>query len=282
MGPTGTGKSTVIDKLAPGTVAIGNDMSSCTTNVSFVNAEVDGTCVTLIDTPGFDDTNVDDVDILRQIANALELAYQEKWQLAGIIYMHRILDNRIGGVSESNLHMFQSLCGENAMRSVVLCTSMWDRVRWSAKEERDAVAREQGLKDGVWAGMLAKGATVGRFDNTEESAAALVRLLLPRGSVEPELQTELAAGTALPETASGMLLHNNLKALERKHLWKLEGLRRDMSLAHGRELQSLQAEMKAEKEKVEKQLQAKTRLVENRDREIKELKEKLKASRKCC
>ena len=86
MGATGAGKSTVshldgisrvpnaeklqfINLVSGSGMAIGQGLSSCTSKVETTDTfMLDGRLVTLIDTPGFDDSNVSDTDILKMIA----------------------------------------------------------------------------------------------------------------------------------------------------------------------------------------------------------------------
>ena len=42
--------------------------------------------------------------------------------------MHRISDNRIGGISQRNFKMFKEMCGIEAAKNVAIVTSMWDEV----------------------------------------------------------------------------------------------------------------------------------------------------------
>jgi hypothetical protein len=53
--------------------------------------------VYLIDTPGFDDTNRSDTEVLKEIARWLVASYKGKILLNGIIYLHRITDIRMQG-----------------------------------------------------------------------------------------------------------------------------------------------------------------------------------------
>ncbi|EJD50946.1 hypothetical protein AURDEDRAFT_83988 [Auricularia subglabra TFB-10046 SS5] len=282
MGPTGSGKSTIINKIVPGGARVGDTMVSCTSEVSFVDGDVDGVHVTFIDTPGFDDTHTSDTDTLRLIANCLELAYQERWLLSGIIYMQRITDNRVGGVSAKNMRMFRTLCGEDALRNVVLCTSMWDKVLWSPAEEQTATAREAELKADFWAPMLAHGSVVSRFHNTRESAVELVRPFLHRDGVPTKLQTELAGGIPLNETDTGKLVSEDLKRLEETHRREMEILRRDMALKHGRALAGLKKELDDETASARRAREELEKLGQQRDEEIKQLRAELKKSRDCC
>ena len=87
MGPTGTGKTTVsnsspfqtyqaqpsriqfINLLSESGFKIGNELESCTDDIQFAEPfKIDGRIVTLIDTPGFDDTKLSDTSVLNMIA----------------------------------------------------------------------------------------------------------------------------------------------------------------------------------------------------------------------
>ncbi|OJA17375.1 hypothetical protein AZE42_03889 [Rhizopogon vesiculosus] len=76
MGATGSGKSTFINKASGSSLPVGRGLESCTSEVRtsrpFV---VSGRVVTLIDTPGFDDTTRSDTDILSMIAAYLSKTY---------------------------------------------------------------------------------------------------------------------------------------------------------------------------------------------------------------
>ncbi|CAL8578089.1 hypothetical protein XPA_003890 [Xanthoria parietina] len=69
MGPTGVGKSTFISKLAAKEMKIGHNLSSCTQEVEEVPCKVGNHYVILVDTPGFNDTNRSDTEILTALAD---------------------------------------------------------------------------------------------------------------------------------------------------------------------------------------------------------------------
>lgn len=46
------------------------------------------------------------------LADWLNRVYQNNVRLAGILYLHRIGDNRLGGTAMKNLRMFKKLCGD--------------------------------------------------------------------------------------------------------------------------------------------------------------------------
>jgi hypothetical protein len=68
-----------------------------------------------------------------------------------------------------NLQMFASLCGQKAMKNVVIATTMWSEVKMES-----GVRREEELKRDFWHVMLAGGCRTERFEDTYESAWSIV------------------------------------------------------------------------------------------------------------
>ena len=63
----------IINLASGSNLTVGEGLESCTYDVNVaLDFELDGRVVTLIDTPGFDDTNRSDTDILATIAGHLE------------------------------------------------------------------------------------------------------------------------------------------------------------------------------------------------------------------
>lgn len=115
--------------------------------------------VYLIDTPGFDDTNRSDNEVLSELASWLTASYKASIKLSGIIYLHRITDVRMQGSAKKNLFMFKKLCGPDALSNVILATTMWEQVT-----EDVGVAREKELMStpDFWGWMVGKGSQVYR------------------------------------------------------------------------------------------------------------------------
>lgn len=213
----------------------------------------------LLDTPGFDDTFTSDTDVLKNIAAFLSATYQKRAQLAGIIYMHRITDNRLAGSSLRNIKMFKELCGEDAYKHVVLCTSMWG----NAEDHDTAVARERQLKedDGFWGLMHARGSLIMRWDKDTASASAIIDRLLERrrkhGSAVLQIQRELVdEGRELSHTSAGQEVNRELTDAMKKWSEEIEALRtdheeametRDRQLAERLEAQELELQDKLQK-----------------------------------
>lgn len=133
------------------------------------------TTVYLIDTPGFDDTNRSDTQVLREIATWLTVSYSANIRLSGIIYLHRISDARMSGSAKKNLFMFRKLCGPHALKNVILATTMWNSV-----SERQGAARERELRStsDFWGWMVEQGSQIRRHDGSTASAMSLIRDLV--------------------------------------------------------------------------------------------------------
>jgi len=160
-------------EIATGQVGhtIGHKMKSKTSDIQAVKAPhpITREPVVFVDTPGFDDTYKSDTDIVMMVANWLIQTYQQNANLARIVYLHRITDNRMSGSLMKSLLLFTSLCGQKEMPNVVIVTTMWSEVKQSRGEER-----EEELKRVFWAEMIRQGCRVERFQDTAESAWGII------------------------------------------------------------------------------------------------------------
>ncbi|KAF8811578.1 hypothetical protein BYT27DRAFT_7183855 [Phlegmacium glaucopus] len=227
MGPTGSGKSNLIDTLTgqPGRRA-GSYLESCTTEVHAVrlfNHKIYGDRLVFVDTPGFDDTNKSDLEILEMISKWLQKVYEKQIKLAGIVYLHRITDNRMAGSPHRNLRMFGELCGDQAVKKVVLVTTMWDKAYSSApgkqkdqdRETEKLIHREKDLFEHYWKTMIDHGASTARFTNSPQSAWGIIDILLRQQEAEVLLLQEeiVDLKRALNETQAGKTLYSDLQKL---------------------------------------------------------------------
>ncbi|KAI1365559.1 hypothetical protein F5Y08DRAFT_303503 [Xylaria arbuscula] len=147
MGMTGSGKSSFIaDCTGRDDVDIGHDLSSCTNSVAIFRTELQDRDVYLIDTPGFDDIDREDVDILTAVSHYLSVSYANNVSVNGVLYLHRISDTRIGSSTRRNLGMLKALCGNDAFENVAIVTTMWSS-NHSVIEHDKQCSREQELQD---------------------------------------------------------------------------------------------------------------------------------------
>ncbi|KAG6374159.1 P-loop containing nucleoside triphosphate hydrolase protein [Boletus reticuloceps] len=175
MGITRVGKSSFIDKAAGGKkIVITNNLVSQTRTVQPVRCpHPDGRRnVVLVDTPGFDDTYLSETQILKIIAHWLKETYQKNIMLSGLLYLHRISDNRVAGASRRDLAVFKDLCGKVNMKNVVLVTTMWD-----VEDESVGSEREGQLFSVFWKDMIRLGSRTCRFQGTLESAWEIIDCL---------------------------------------------------------------------------------------------------------
>lgn len=235
-----------------------------TASISIHPGQIDDKAVYLIDTPGFDDTSRSDTEILRELATWLERSYDADIKLAGIVYLHRIQDNRVGGSGVKNIHVFRELCGTEALSSVVLATTMWDSLSKEKAEERE---EELKTKPEFWGTLVERGCTVFRQDDGAESAKRIIRHIIEarsqRGASSGILQIQeeiMVDGKELHETGAGTVLKEELEEKLREHAAKTASLEA--------ELAELQRILREEREREQKEWEKRDK--EQRDAEKRE------------
>ena len=139
------------------------------------------------------------------------LRYEQDIKLAGIIYLHRISDNRMDSVPYRNLCMFRELCGDQAMKKVVLVTTMWNK----GQTDSTLNLRERSLFNNYWKEMIDNGASTARFLNSPDSAWKIIDPILKQHETEVLLvQEELVdLKRTLNETQAGKTLYSYLQRL---------------------------------------------------------------------
>ncbi|KAH7925409.1 hypothetical protein BV22DRAFT_1129071 [Leucogyrophana mollusca] len=200
MGPTGVGKSTFINcVVGRDTMLVGNSLESCTSSIQHVVVPYPNNParrVVFVDTPSFDNTSVDDLEILRRIALWLAQSYSDKMKLAGVIYLHDISQTRMFGTSRKSLTMFRRLCGDDALKNVIIATTKWSEV-----DEDVGVDREKELARNFWQEVIDHGSRMAQFRDTRDSAWDIVDLVAPVRSLPLQIQTEVVdLGKPIPET----------------------------------------------------------------------------------
>lgn len=179
--------------------------------------------------------------------------YEDGHKLSGIIFMHRISDFRMTGMSRRNFALFRKLCGDDTLRNVVIVTSMWSEVT----AER-GLAREDELAtdDMFFKPVLDKGARMMRHDNSPATAAHILRQLVPLCRRTLLIQRELVdLDKDIAETAAGAALLQDLEEQARKqrdNLLQVELERQEALLAQDLETaQELEEERRATEVRIE-------------------------------
>ncbi|KAG6908989.1 hypothetical protein DXG01_002478 [Tephrocybe rancida] len=164
--------------------------------------------IIFVDTPGFNNSLVDDAEILRRIvlwlakssvffteqcASQLMSKYARRTKLAGVIYLHEISQARTPGPALwKNLEHLSGKIGDDGSnrggaRGVVLATTKWSEVPKEVGERR-----EQSLKDNDWEAMIGLGSQVRQYHDTNSSAWGVVEPILDHvakvHTIEEDLQ----------------------------------------------------------------------------------------------
>lgn len=226
-----------------------------TTRVQIWDFEVDGRRIHLIDTPGFDDTNRSDTDVLKDLAYWLGLSYEKKKiRLTGLIYLHPISHTRMAGTAFKNLRTFKKMVGSQSMRSVALVSTMWDERSGPEEERRDQMLRET---PEFWKDIIAEGAKPHRHGRTRDNAVAIVKSLLPNEPTVLSLQNELVnQGKELNRTEAGKEVDAGI-SLQRELLErKIEQTKADMTEALAAKDQKWVEQVAADQAKYEQQVQS--------------------------
>lgn len=107
-------------------------------------------------------------------------------KLKGIIYVHRITDQRFQQSDVKSLKILELICGHNALSNVALVTNMWHNIdRFAGQKRKEELCR------GFWAPLIGKGAAVHGFDGTEASARYIIGQLLGKREMVLQIHEEL-------------------------------------------------------------------------------------------
>ena len=163
------------------------------------------------------------------------------------------------GTGLKNLIMFQKLCGEDGLGSVVLATT-----RWSAIPLKTAEDHESQLKAEFWKAMIDNGSEVFRQDRGRESALEIIQYLIrKRRPVTLDIQRDMVdKGLELNETAAGKEIVSEAEKQNKANEEKIALIREELKEALRRkdeagkeELEELKAETEKEMRKYRDELQ---------------------------
>lgn len=248
----------------------------------------------LIDTPGFNDTDRSDVETLRVIATYLSASYSRNVFIHGIIYLHRIADNRMSGSSKHNVDMFKALCGYSTYSNVAIATTFWNQQERQTFEQREAELRDNSE---FFGGIVAEGARLFRHGELgqdvrqlQDSAQAIVRHVIAQSrlaSVILLIQHELVdEHKALEETAAGLVIAGGLNKVAEGYKRQLAALQTDLKNEIRKQDRSRKTQIAELRDEFQQQLTAaergrrvlESRMTELHEREQQALFDKLKAT----
>ncbi|KAL0630930.1 hypothetical protein Q9L58_010218 [Maublancomyces gigas] len=242
MGVTGAGKSNFIKTLTGDeNIVVGKRLKSCTKRVhESLTFRLGEDTIQMVDTPGFNDDMISDDSTLGLIAKWM-MNIPDTQKLGGILYFHRITDTRMDGGALRCVKLFEDICGPTFLQNTALITTMWDKY---PEDFHETVETERELINQYWhpcltvcqsqdgAGFVKilfdssnsvvrldtditgrgsfTGAMYARSDNTKEMFEKILREIIRKRPVIPELQKELAREASLEKTTAGKRLRKAL------------------------------------------------------------------------
>ena len=132
----------------------------------------------------------------------LIISYKKKKLLSGILYLHRITDNRMASSSLRNLRLFRRLCGREALDKVYLTTTMWDEIELRVGEKR----LEELIME-YWKTMISQGAQVARCRIDDDSPKNLVRHIVTFPAIIPSANIKSTPHRSAPNTEHHYFSH---------------------------------------------------------------------------
>lgn len=218
--------------------------------------------VFLVDTPGFDDTNRSDTDVLKDIAYYLSETYKNGLELTGIIYLHRITDVRMAGSALNNLRMFKALCGEgkDVFKHIVLATTMWGNLNGPGLSRAEGEKRQKELleKKEWWGMMHRRGSQVYEYGNDKASAMIIISCLVRlQTTTVLDIQKEMIEDhRSLENTSAGQEVEKELQELKHKHEEDLANLEAEKEEALAEKDQELLDELSKQFDETNRKLEA--------------------------
>lgn len=145
--------------------------------------------VLLLDTPGFDDSARDNLDVLGDIvSNLYSFALRpENFEMRGVIFLHDISEMRFGGSQKKTLGILKAIVGKENLGNVIIGTTMWSSP-WDAGKLKQQEKRERALLDDQWSGIRK---TTRLFHDRKSVAVQIIYDLLAGPSALLLVQTEM-------------------------------------------------------------------------------------------
>ena len=151
--------------------------------------------------------------------------------------------------------MFRKLCGESALKNVVLVTNMWKEV-----PSIIGTARESELSSNFFKAALDKGAQMVRHHDTRKSAHDIIREIMKNHPVVLQIQEELVVKHMnIVDTEAGKAVDQDLREQAKRHHAELKRVHEGMMQASKEKDEETKRELQREAGKLREQLERITR-----------------------
>ena len=146
--------------------------------------------------------------------------------------------------------MLCELCGNEALKNVVLVTNMWGEVSPEAGEDR-----EKQLSNKFFKPALDNGAQLARHQNTSQSAHDIIQRIMGNHPVVLQIQRELVDEQKdIVRTAAGGAVNRELKEQMRRHQDELEGIQKDIEQALKEKDEQTRQELEEDRRRLQEQV----------------------------
>lgn len=218
----------------------------------------------LLDTPGFDDSARDNLEVLNEIISHLySFALQPMdFAMRGVVFLHDISETRFGGSQKKTLGILKALLGDANLGNVVVGTTMWDAKRYKQQEQR-----ERALQDEQWRGVHK---TMRLPHGDKRAAENIIRELLKR---EPALLLAQEEMLEPPHTVESTTVGKLAMPEGRLELENLQREQREQE-------REFKAETKRQEALLQKQIQDTKRKFEDHKAQNQEREERQKIKQK--
>ena len=192
--------------------------------------EIPSTNIYLADSPGFGDTYRNDASILKKLDDVLaELFHDEEVKIIGVLYLHSLSDARMKSTPLRNIIILSKLVGSNNMNKCRLVTTKISQAPRNPSEIEKELCNNQHF----WQPLVEKGATVARFNDSQDSAFQIIRPLLGNHKeivlkMTREMQIE---NRALGATAAGKVVNEEINKVRKEVAADMDELKRNIKKA---------------------------------------------------
>ena len=176
--------------------------------------------------------------------------YEKGAQLSGVIYIHRISDNRFGGIAGRNFRTFRELCGDTTLKNVVLVTNMWRAVSREVGKTRENELSREFFKPAIEAG-----AQIVHHSDTAKSARKIIGRIVKNHPVVLQIQRELVDEKKnIVDTAAGGAVNRELDEQIKRHRAELKELQEEMQALKEKDEQARQ-ELRSQARTLQEQME---------------------------
>ena len=173
--------------------------------------QMPGTNIFLLDTPGFDDQDRNDLKILKEIDGCLGDAFTSGWSTMGVLYLQPITESRQKHSMSRYLSLSESIIGFDNLHKCCLVTTKWSGV-WQNTQQYLRHERELRTDERFWKPWLDAGARYARFEDSKESVYKIIQPLTQGTHFLPQIVSETHEKSVdLAETASCKLIIAELR-----------------------------------------------------------------------